>query len=98
MRVPLTDEQILRRIDEVAATGAETLDLSYLELAALPAEIGKLDHLTALDLCGNDLVALPPQLGRLRQLTRLDLRHNQLVALPPEIGLLTGLNLTGSPG
>ncbi len=92
MRVPLTDEQILRRIDEAAATGAETLDLSYLELAALPAEIGKLDHLTALDLCGNDLVALPPQLGRLRQLTRLDLRHNQLVALPPEIGLLTGLN------
>ncbi|MCU0519776.1 MAG: GTP-binding protein [Anaerolineae bacterium] len=87
----MTDEQLLQRINEAAATGSEVLDLSYCELAALPPEIAKLDHLLALDLCGNDLVALPPQIGRLRNLAQLDLRHNQLVGLPPEIGLVTGL-------
>ncbi len=95
----MTNEQILRRIDEAAQAGAQVLDLSYNELTVLPPEIGKLDHLVSLDLCGNDLIALPPQLGQLRQLTQLDLRNNQLVSLPPEIGLLkmlTSLDLRGN--
>src|SRR5581483_11851346 len=69
----------------------QTLDLSYMELTSLPAEIGQLVQLKELYIISNQLQALPSQIGLLVQLKKLDVTSNQLQVLPPEIGLLVQL-------
>ncbi len=54
------NEVALRRIAEARRTGATTLDLSSLDLTALPPEISQLTALTELDVSNNQLTALPP--------------------------------------
>lgn len=73
-------QEALWRIEEAAAAGAASLDLSYLDLEALPPEIGQLIHLNALDLSDNQLTALPPELGQLINLAELALDGNPLPA------------------
>jgi Leucine-rich repeat (LRR) protein len=68
-----------------------TLNLSDLELTALPSVIGLLPNITELYLSDNKLKVLPPEIGQLTALQRLSLDNNELEALPPEIGRLTAL-------
>ncbi len=88
---PLAPEAIVR--ERIAAAGANRrLDLTGLEIADLPPEIGKLSGtLRHLSLAGNRLTALAPEIGRLSQLQSLWLDSNQLTALLPEIGRLSQL-------
>ncbi len=67
------------------------LDLSALNLRALPPEIGSLTALQSLDLSSNHLTFLPPEIRSLRTLQKLYIENNQLTSLPPEIGNLTAL-------
>ncbi|MCD0443908.1 ADP-ribosylation factor-like protein [Glycomyces sp. A-F 0318] len=85
-----------RRIREAKRTGLTELDLSGLDLEALPEELGDLTALRVLNLQSNDLRALPEWIGNLRALTSLDLMGNDLTAVPDSIGnlaALTGLDL-----
>ena len=85
------EQEARRRIEEAARTGADQLNLSNLELTALPPEIGQLQDLQVLDLYHNGLTTLPPEIGQLQSLQELYLQENQLTTLPPEIGQLKNL-------
>ena len=99
----MTDEELLRVIEQAASEGWTELDLSGNDLTALPPEIGTLTQLKKLILgkyryddegdivgtIGNKLSALPAQIGQLNQLEELQVVDNQLSALPGEIGQLT---------
>ena len=94
-------EEALRRIEEARERGARTLDLSDLQLSALPESIGRLSGLQELNLSRNQLSALPESIGQLSQLQVLHLSNNQLSALPESIGQLSQLqklHLHGNPG
>ncbi len=80
-----------RRIQQAIAEKSPKLDLSRLELSAVPPEIGQLKGLQWLDLSANELTAVPPEIGQFKDLQSLFLNNNQLTAIPPEIGQLTGL-------
>ena len=69
----------------------EYLNLSNLDLTALPKEIGKFTGLRTLNLSDNKLVALPPEIVNLSQLETINLNFNKLDNLPPEIGNLSKL-------
>lgn len=83
--------EALRRIREAAASGATRLDLSLLELAAVPEEISRLVQLTSLSLSHNQLTKVPEAITRLTNLTSLSLSHNQFTKLPEAITRLTSL-------
>ncbi len=97
----MTQEELLRLIDEAAADERTTLDLAGMKLDELPPEIGRLTKLETLVLgkidrkqskiIGNNLTALPRELGQLTNLQSLSLRSNQLSTLPEVIGQLTNL-------
>jgi len=87
----MTNEELLRVIEQAAREKVTALDLSHEGLTVLPPEIGQLTSLTQLNLSGNKLTALPPQIGQLNNLTTLVLWNKRLNALPPEIGQLTNL-------
>uniref|UniRef100_UPI001951FBCB helix-turn-helix domain-containing protein n=1 Tax=Halomicronema sp. CCY15110 TaxID=2767773 RepID=UPI001951FBCB len=65
-----------RRIQAAIANQATELDLSGLNLKAVPPELGQLAHLTELSLDQNQLTAVPPELGQLAHLTGLSLHQN----------------------
>jgi small GTP-binding protein len=87
----MTNEELLKVIEEAKASGATYLDLSRKEITTLPPEICRLTNLTALNLLDNQLTTLPPELFQLTNLTKLYLSYNQLTTLPPEICQLTKL-------
>ena len=89
-----------RRIAKAAQTGAESLNLSCMNLRHLPTQIGTLTKLHILHLWHNQLTGLPPQIGRCAQLQELYLSDNQLVSLPDALEHLTQLRrlyLHGNP-
>jgi Leucine-rich repeat (LRR) protein len=87
----MTEEELLRVIEQAAQEGATELDLSGNNLTALPPEIGKLTQLKKLILgkyrydhqgdivgtIGNNLSALPPEIGQLNQLEELQVFENR---------------------
>jgi len=81
----------LRRIDEAAAGQATSLDLSRLQLTALPDGLRDLTNLTTLNINNNQLTKLPNWLGNLTTLTELVIEGSQLTALPDSLGNLTAL-------
>ncbi len=87
----MTNEELLRVIEEAKASGMTKLNLNGDNLTILPPEIGQLSNLQWLLLWNNKLTALPPELFQFTSLTGLDLSYNQLTTLPPEIGQLTSL-------
>ncbi|MHA2231373.1 MAG: leucine-rich repeat domain-containing protein [Candidatus Hodarchaeales archaeon] len=68
-----------------------SLDLSRLELTALPESISKLEHLQMLYLGDNKLAAFPQSLSTLKQLRRLEAEKNQILTLPDSFGNLANL-------
>jgi hypothetical protein len=95
----MTNEELLKVIERVKASGEPSLNLSNRGLTTLPPEIGQLANLTHLNLGDNQLTELPLAICRLTKLEKLDLWNNKLTALPPEIRQLTNLrelNLSGN--
>ena len=101
----MTEEELLRVIEQAASEGWTELDLSGNNLTVLPPEIAKLTQLKKLilgkywfddeggymDTLGNNLSALPPEIGQLKHLEELQVVANQLNSLPPEIDQLVNL-------
>jgi small GTP-binding protein len=87
----MTNEELLKVIEEAKASRATELDLSGNQLASLPPEIGQLTNLIWLDLSRNQLSSLPTELCHLKKLTVLYLGGNQLTTLPLEISQLKNL-------
>ncbi|MCI5160266.1 MAG: GTP-binding protein, partial [Candidatus Electrothrix sp. AUS1_2] len=87
----MTNEEVLRKIEEAKASGATELDLSIKGLTTLPPEIGQLTKLTKLNLYDNRLRSLPPEIGQLNSLTELNLSNNEFHTLPLEVCKLTNL-------
>lgn len=85
----LTD--VHQRIEAARKAQAEELDLSNLDLTALPSSIGKLTDLKRLNLSKNNLQALPSAIGQLKKLEYLNLWSNSLLTLPEEVGQLKAL-------
>ncbi|MCR4555560.1 MAG: hypothetical protein K5766_01980 [Alphaproteobacteria bacterium] len=69
----------------------EELDMSNLDLIAIPESIQNLSNLRLLDLSNNSLEKLPESIGDLRNLELLDLSNNSFTKLPESIGNLTKL-------
>jgi Leucine-rich repeat (LRR) protein/GTPase SAR1 family protein len=87
----MTQDELLRLIDQAAEESWTTLDLSGKKLKGLSSEIGKLLALQSLILFNNQLSNLPSEIGLLANLQSLNLSSNQLSNLPSEIGQLTNL-------
>ncbi len=101
----MTEEELLRVIEQAASEGWTELDLSGNDLTALPPAIRRLTQLKKLilgkyryddegrriDAIGNKLSALPAEIGQLNQLEELQVVDNRLSALPGEIVQLTSL-------
>lgn len=81
----MTQDELLRLIDEAAADGRTALDLAGEGLSELPPEIGRLTQMKKLTLgridtktfrwLGNDLRRLPDEISQLTSLKTLDLRR-----------------------
>ncbi|HYI93717.1 MAG TPA: COR domain-containing protein [Bryobacteraceae bacterium] len=84
-------EEAIRRIQVAQRSSAEHLDLSSINLGALPGLLGQLTTLQSLELRDNQLRALPESMGQLTNLRRLNLSHNRLIDLPESMGQLTNL-------
>jgi internalin A len=67
------------------------LNISYVKLSTLPAEITKLTNLTSLNLAGNQFSNLPIEIENLINLTSLNLSENMLTALPVGLWKLNNL-------
>ncbi len=78
----MTQDELLRVIEEAAESGATELDLGSEGIDVLPPLIGKLTSLQSLDLRNNQLTALPPEIVQLTSLQSLELQNNQLESLP----------------
>ncbi|MDZ7991329.1 MAG: leucine-rich repeat domain-containing protein [Nostoc sp. EfeVER01] len=78
-------------IEQARQEGAIELDLSNMELTALPEAIASLTQLQKLNLSHNQLSELPEAIASLTQLQRLYLDNNQLTELPEVIASLTQL-------
>jgi len=85
------NEEALQRIAEAKSTGAEELDLSGLNLEALPKQLRELPQLSELDLSYNRLTNLPEWLAELGGVESIYLSQNQLTALPDSLGQLARL-------
>lgn len=91
-------EQARQRIQRVARSGENELDLRYLRLRALPAEIAGLTALKRLYLWGTAVSDLAPLAG-LTAIERLDLQGTLVTDLSPLAGLtaLQYLHLINTP-
>ncbi|MCF4967598.1 leucine-rich repeat domain-containing protein [Nostoc sp. CMAA1605] len=87
----MTNEELLRIIEQAAKNKVTELNLSFKQLTSLPPEFGQLVNLQSLYLSSNQLSSLPPEFGQLVNLQSLYLSSNQLSSLPPEFGQLVNL-------
>jgi Leucine-rich repeat (LRR) protein len=91
--------EALRRIEDAERSGADELDLSELELTAIPESLSRMANLRRLNLSGNQLTTIPESLSRLSELKSLYLAGNQITTIPESIAALSkleSLNLWGN--
>ncbi len=87
----MTNEELLKKIEEAKASGATRLDLTDKLLTTLPPELFQLTNLKVLNLRGNYINQLPPEIDHLKNLTYLDFIGNRLTTLPLELFQLKNL-------
>ncbi|MBD2231203.1 COR domain-containing protein [Phormidium tenue] len=78
----MPQDELLRLIDQAAAEGWKTLDLSGKNLTELPPEIDKLTLLQLLNLSSNQLSSLPLEITQLASLQSLNLSDNCFEQVP----------------
>lgn len=74
----MTNENVLRKIEEAKASGTNELYLGGMGITTLPPEIFQLTNLTELDLRHNQFSSLPPEICKLTNLQKLNLWNNRL--------------------
>jgi hypothetical protein len=79
------------RINAALVQQAVELDLSELELTALPASLRTFTDVQSLNLSRNQLTGLPDWIGELKNLQNLDLSGNHIRRLPASLGKLASL-------
>src|SRR5579859_1433277 len=84
-------QKALNRIEEAKRSNATELDLSKLNLIAIPDSLSQLTNLQYLNLDNNQITAIPDSLAQLTNLQRLDLGYNQITAIPNSLAQLTNL-------
>lgn len=89
----MTKEELLKVIQEAAASEVETLNLTGKNITELPPEIGQLTRLRGLDLTANKLTTLPPEIGQLTNLRKLFLGGNGFASIPAEVAKLIQLEV-----
>ncbi len=87
----MTNEELLKVIEEAKASGTTSLDLTNKWLTCLPSELFQLTQLEVLFLIGNNLAEIPPEIGQLNKLEMLYLSDNKLKELPVEIAQLINI-------
>jgi internalin A len=87
----MTNEELLKVIEQAAMDRSTYLDLSNKRLTYIPVEISQLTNLRELDISSNQLTNLPAEICKLTNLSTLYLNGNQLTNLPVEIGNFTNL-------
>ncbi len=85
--------EAIKRIIACREGRLDVLDLSGLDLPAVPGHIRHLKALKILHLSYNKLRTLPQEIDRLTALTTLNLSYNELETLPQEIGKLKALTM-----
>jgi len=80
-----------QRIQAALNSSHTILDLSGIELTAIPEELSQLAKLRVLNLSGNRLTAIPVELSYLAKLESLYLGGNQLTVIPAELSHLAKL-------
>ena len=91
-----TDIQIQR----FKRSGADTLDLSNMNLTFIPTEVFALTNVVHLVLKDNRLISVDDRIGKLKNLEELDLENNNIKDLPSaftKLKKLNVLNLSGNP-
>ncbi len=83
----MTNEELLKVIEEAKATKATRLDLSFKNLTILLPELFDLTNISYLDLSYNQITTLPPEICNLSNLNLLTIEGNRLVSPPIEIAL-----------
>ena len=87
----MTNDAVLKIIEQAAADGRQELELSRKGLTELPKEIYKLKNLTKLDLGFNQISEISEAITELKNLTTLDLVHNKISVIPDTITKLKNL-------
>jgi Leucine-rich repeat (LRR) protein len=87
----MTSDAVLKIIEQAAAEGWQTLDLSRRELTEIPKEIYKLKNLTQLNLSSNQISEIPDTIPELKNLKILVLDYNQISEIPDAIAELKNL-------
>jgi internalin A len=94
--MPATREKALsreaaRRIEETMRLRPTDLNLSNLDLTAIPDSTVRLAQLQSLDLSVNQITTIPDFLAQLAQLRALYITHNGITAIPDSLAKLTQL-------
>jgi Leucine-rich repeat (LRR) protein len=98
-RVTGNKDQASKKIREGFQKKITDLNLSNLQLSALPTIIGHFTQLQKLNLAGNQLKWIPAEIGQLNQLESLDLKDNpSLRKLPVSLGELSQLSFIDVEG
>ena len=87
----MTNDAVLKIIEQAAADGRQELNLSRKGLTELPKEIYKLTNLTELNLNANQISKIPEEINELKNLTELNLNANQISKVSSAITKLKNL-------
>jgi Leucine-rich repeat (LRR) protein len=82
------EEKAETQIAEARRMKGKSINLTRLNLTAVPESLPTLRNIGSLDLSANRIESLPSCIGELSELSAINLSFDRLVGLPPEIGNL----------